>query len=185
VEPLSLSVDQQLQLLALARASLARALSAGGAETAAPEPHRGLDRLAGAFVTLRARDGRLRGCIGQTRAMDPLAAVVARMAVAAGTRDPRFLPVTPTELDELVIEVSVLSAPEACTPEQVLVGRDGLVVRRGGRSGLLLPQVATEQGWSREEFLDATSRKAGLAPDAWRSDAELLRFEAVHFAEQR
>jgi AmmeMemoRadiSam system protein A len=112
-----------------------------------------------------------------------LAELVAEMAVAAGTRDPRFPPVQAAELDQLLIEVSILSPPEACEPDDIVVGRDGLVVQRGRRRGLLLPQVATERGWSRDQFLDATCRKAGLPVEAWRDGVELFRFEALHFEE--
>ena len=109
--------------------------------------------------------------------------VVAEMAVAAGARDPRFPPVASHELDGLEVEVSVLGAVQPCQPEDVEVGRDGLVIEEGFRRGLLLPQVAMEQGWDRQEFLEATCRKAGLPSDAWQTGARLFRFEAVHFSE--
>ena len=134
-------------------------------------------------MTLRQGDGNLRGCIGRTAAISPIGQVVAEMAVAAGTKDPRFPPVSRGDLDDLVVEVSLLGPTMACKPEDVVVGRDGLLVERGTRRGLLLPQVATERGWSAQEFLEATCVKAGLPRDAWRGDVSLFRFEAVHFEE--
>ena len=173
--------DRRL-LLEIARTSLARHLDP---DTGAPRSERpdALEQHAGAFVTLRTSDGRLRGCIGRTWADQPVRDVVAEMAVAAGTRDPRFPPVGSAELEGLEVEVSVLGAVRPCQPDDVLVGRDGLVIEEGFRRGLLLPQVAVEQGWDREEFLDATCRKAALPAGAWRRGAQLYRFEAVHFAE--
>jgi AmmeMemoRadiSam system protein A len=174
-----LDAKQRKQLLKIARSSLERHL---GREPAEPPPE-GPAVAAGAFVTLRTRTGRLRGCIGRTSADRRVDEVVARMAVAAGTEDPRFPPIDLAELDALEIEVSVLGPLMPCEPDDVQIGRDGLVVERGWSRGLLLPQVATEQGWGRLEFLDATCRKAGLEAGAWRHGASLQRFEAAHFAE--
>lgn len=174
--------DRRL-LLEIARGSLDRHLNPHAAPVPPDGGRTALEQHAGAFVTLRTADGQLRGCIGRTWADEPVRAVVAEMAVAAGTRDPRFPPVGATELEQLDVEVSVLGAVQPCRPEEVLVGRDGLVIEQGFRRGLLLPQVAVEQGWDREEFLDATCRKAGLPAGTWRGDARLFRFEAVHFSE--
>ncbi len=180
--PLRLDDRQRATLLALARSSLRRHLG----DAAAPVPDLSdpeLRRQAGAFVTLRTAAGDLRGCIGRTDATAPLADVVERMAIAAGTRDPRFPAVRLGEVDELIFEVSVLGPPVPCRPDEIEIGRDGLVVARGGRRGLLLPQVASERGWDRETFLDATCHKAGLPEDAWRRGADVFRFEATHFEE--
>jgi AmmeMemoRadiSam system protein A len=140
----------------------------------------------GAFVTLRS-GGELRGCIGHIAADRPLGDVVARMAVAAATEDPRFPAVVLAELAELHIEISVLTAPQPLRDRdvtQIVPGRDGLVVQRGGRQGLLLPQVATEYGWDAEELLAATCHKAGFAQDAWRDPkTEILVFRAEVFGE--
>jgi len=173
--------DRRL-LLEIARGSLRAHLERRSAP-APDQPSDALEQHAGAFVTLRTEDGRLRGCIGRTWADQPVRSVVAEMAVAAGTRDPRFPPVSANELADLDLEVSVLGAVQACQPDDVQVGRDGLVIEEGFRRGLLLPQVAVEQGWDREEFLEATCRKAGLPGGAWRRGARLFRFEAVHFSE--
>lgn len=136
----------------------------------------------GAFVTLK-RHGRLRGCIGQIEARWPLAQTVSLMALAAAFQDPRFPPVTPDEWDDLELEISVLSPlVKLDDPAQVRVGTHGLYVRKGSRGGLLLPQVAVEQGWDRETFLRQACRKAGLPPDAWRdADTELFVFTADVF----
>lgn len=135
----------------------------------------------GAFVSLH--HGRhLRGCIGLIEARKPLWRTVREMAVAAAVEDPRFPPLTAAELDQIDIEISVLTPPVSVTrPEEIEVGRDGLIVRDAGRSGVLLPQVASEWGWNREEFLAQTCRKAGLADDAWRRGARVLRFSAEVF----
>jgi AmmeMemoRadiSam system protein B/AmmeMemoRadiSam system protein A len=174
--------DERRQLLRLARETL-ESHYAGEKPPEIAEPSDRLRQRRGAFVTL-TKGGRLRGCIGYVEPVVPLWRAVREMAVAAATGDPRFPPVTAGELDELRIEISALSPLERCDdPGSVTVGRHGLVVRMGGRSGLLLPQVPTEQGWDREEFLAHTCRKAGLPPDAWRRGAELYTFTAQVFHE--
>jgi uncharacterized protein len=154
----------------------------------APAPVHGaveiLERMGGAFVTLQIR-GELRGCIGHIEANEPLGRVVPRCAVAAGSTDPRFPPITPTELGELDIEISLLGALEPITgPAEIQIGRHGLVVERGWQRGLLLPQVATEWNWDAETFLAQTCHKAGLPKDAWQHGARLWRFDAEVFGER-
>jgi AmmeMemoRadiSam system protein A len=142
-----------------------------------------LARPGGAFVSLHQR-GRLRGCIGQMEALEPLAQTVARCAAAAATEDPRFAPVQPQELDELEIEISVLSPLFPISPEQVEVGRHGLLVSRGWQRGVLLPQVAAEFRWTPQRFLEETCRKAGLEADALRDPATRIQaFTAEVFSE--
>jgi AmmeMemoRadiSam system protein A len=168
-------------LIALARDSVTRAILGGSA----PEPP---DRqvfkvIGGAFVTLTI-GGALRGCIGQVEPRDPLGVVIVHCAAAAALEDPRFPPVSPIELPSLAIEVSVLTpAEEVVDLERIQVGRHGLIVSHNGCRGLLLPQVATEYGWSREQFLIQTCRKAGLARDAWQRGAKIYCFEAEVFGE--
>ena len=151
-----------------------------------PEPSfamRLLAALSGAFVSLHQR-GRLRGCIGQIDASQPLALTVARCAVAAAMEDPRFSPVTPDELSGLEIEISVLSPLVPVRPEEIEVGKHGLLVSRGGQRGLLLPQVATQFHWTRERFLLETCHKAGLDADAWQDPGtQLEAFTAEVFSE--
>ena len=138
---------------------------------------------AGAFVSLH-KHGELRGCIGHIEADRPLAQVVAQCAVSACTSDPRFPPVTAGELSVIDIEVSILGPLEPIEgPDQIEVGRHGVLVALDRRRGLLLPQVATEWKWDAPTFLAQTCRKAGLPMDAWKNGATVWRFEAEVFGE--
>jgi AmmeMemoRadiSam system protein A len=119
------------------------------------------------FVTLHLR-GRLRGCIGQMEADAPLAESVARSAICAAREDPRFPAVDSAEVEELEIEISVLSPLVLTAPAEIQIGAHGLVIACGPNRGLLLPQVATERKLSREQFLELTCEKAGLARVAWK-----------------
>jgi len=122
----------------------------------------------GAFVTLKRR-GQLRGCIGYTRALKPLSRTIMEMAQAAAFEDPRFPPLTKKELADLDIEISVLTPfRQIRDVAEIEVGKHGLFMERGGRSGLLLPQVATEYQWDRQTFLEHTCLKAGLPREAWK-----------------
>jgi AmmeMemoRadiSam system protein A len=173
--------DRQL-LLRLARESIAAHI--GVAPAHVPGSVDVLARPGGAFVTLH-KDGDLRGCIGHIEPSEPLGKVVPRSAVAASSRDPRFPPVTASELEAIDIEISLLGPLEAIAgPQDIVVGRDGLVVERGRQRGLLLPQVATEWGWDAETFLAHTCKKAGLPKDAWQKGAKLWKFEAEVFGER-
>lgn len=128
-----------------------------------------LQERLGAFVTLRV-DGDLRGCVGMLLPERPLNALVPDLAVSASTEDDRFAALTVADLPRLVIEISILTPAERiASPAAIEVGRHGLLVTRGATRGVLLPQVATEQGWDRETFLAGTCRKAGLDADAWRA----------------
>ncbi|OGF04834.1 MAG: hypothetical protein A2509_07875 [Candidatus Edwardsbacteria bacterium RIFOXYD12_FULL_50_11] len=139
-----------------------------------------LAELRGVFVTLK-ESGNLRGCIGYIEGIRPLYQAVAEMAVAAATGDPRFPPVTTRELPELEYEISVLTPKRQIdSPEEFIVGRHGIIVQRGGRSGVFLPQVAAEEGWTREETLSYLClHKAGLPAGAWKDkETKLFVFEA-------
>ncbi len=146
----------------------------------------------GVFVTINDSSG-LRGCIGYPLADRGLSPALKDAAVAAATRDPRFPPLGPGDLDGVTFEVTVLTRPErilAGSPEGLLreirVGRDGLIVRNGGFSGLLLPQVPSEYGWDEREFLEHTCQKAGLPGDCWREpETEVERFQGTVFREER
>ena len=178
-----LTPDQRAILLQVARASLRAAVSGG------PPPRVGTDdpalkRLAGAFVTLKSPDGNLRGCIGHVEPVKPLIETVREMARAAALDDPRFPAVTDTEEPGLHVEISVMSPLEPVDDLNTIeVGRDGLVVEHGRPRGLLLPQVAPEWGWNREEFLQHTCMKAGLPRDAYLRGATVCRFSAEVFGE--
>jgi AmmeMemoRadiSam system protein A len=136
----------------------------------------------GAFVTLK-KGGRLRGCIGHIMGDAPLVETLAKMARAAAFEDPRFPPLGRTELEEVEIEVSILSPLERVTDMTLIEpGRHGLLIKRHWSSGLLLPQVALEWGWDRETFLAQTCRKGGLPGDCWQdADTEVYWFEAEVF----
>jgi uncharacterized protein len=193
-----LSLEERRHALTLARASVDRALGPSPPDDpAAPYRRADLPRVfdehRGVFVTLKRHPGgALRGCIGYPLPVLPLRAGLPRAAVAAALEDPRFPPVRPSELPRLALEVSVLTVPvvlPGTRPEErlaaVVVGRDGLIVEGFGASGLLLPQVAPEEGWSAEQLLAGTSEKAGLRPNAWRDPAVTVRrFEAEVFRER-
>ncbi|HNV03641.1 MAG TPA: AmmeMemoRadiSam system protein A [Vicinamibacterales bacterium] len=174
-----LTDEDRRRLLAIARRAVADALA--GRPRAAVDTTGALGARASAFVSFHS-GGALRGCIGRLGATQPLAAVVADCAVAAATDDPRFDPVGAGELDGCVIEISVLGPVSPVDdPEDIVVGRHGLIVEQGWQRGLLLPQVAVEQRWDRDTFLERTCGKAGLAPDAWRRGARVSLFEADIF----
>jgi AmmeMemoRadiSam system protein A len=180
-----LDQDQRTELLRIARQSIEAVLEGRRPELDFQSLHDDLKRPSGAFVTLNERSGDLRGCIGSIEAVAPLAQAVSSSAVNAAFRDPRFYPVQKEELPNLHIEISVMSPIVPVTDvEEIEVGRDGLIISRGNRSGLLLPQVATDYGWDRETFLNQTCVKAGLPPDCWRSpDCRIEKFSAEVFGE--
>ena len=149
-----------------------------------PAPAGRLADPGGAFVTLSC-NGRLRGCIGRTDAMLPLAENVVQCAITAASQDPRFKPLCAEELSQLEIEISVLSEPRPVGGEEIQPGIHGIIVSRGARRALLLPQVAVERHWSSIQFLQAVCRKAELEPDAWRDpETKLLGFTAEVFCDQ-
>jgi len=177
-----LSKADRTWLLTVARRTLKRYFETG----TVPLPRIDSPRLRadqGAFVTLKKR-GALRGCIGHMAEDTPLALTVARMALQAALNDRRFRPVTEEELDAIKIEISVLTPLKAVPgPEAVTVGRDGVVIQKGGNRAVFLPHVATEQGWNRNEMLDHLCRKAGLSAGCWRSGTRFQTFQAVVFSE--
>jgi AmmeMemoRadiSam system protein A len=174
------ALDDQARLLTLAR----RSLEARVRRTPAPAPdvRAPLDQRLGAFVSIH-HGSTLRGCLGRITPDWAVGRVVAHLAEALADSDPRFEPVSTAELDALLIEVSVLTPERLASPDEIQVGRHGLIVEDGGRRGLLLPQVAVEHEWDVRTFLQHTCAKAGLAPDAWQRDARLFVFEAEVFGE--
>ncbi len=189
-EPPDLTEARREELLALARTTIEEYLETDRVpdyETDDPV----LARRSGVFVTLKEGGdpstglrASLRGCIGHTRADQPLYQVVQQMAVAAATGDPRFPPLTTEELSNITVEISVLSPFHRMTDvEQVQVGTHGLMIFQDGRQGLLLPQVPVEQGWDRDAFLENLCLKAGLPPDCWTGRPTLYAFTAVVFGE--
>lgn len=175
------STQRQL-LLEIARRSLMQAVHHQPSEEALSSDLNSM-LSPGVFVTLRRR-GRLRGCIGQIAAPQPIVPLVAYCARAAALDDPRFRTVEPREIPEIDIELSILSALEVIVPERIEIGRHGLMVTCGARRGLLLPQVPTQFGWDAARFLQETCVKAGLHYQAWRDpQARIEAFTAEVFCE--
>ena len=178
---LPLTETDQQTLLRLAREALVGYLNS--AQLPKVEvPGEALRQHCGAFVTLR-KGKNLRGCIGVTEANKPLYITVRECAVWAALHDPRFPPVTKGEIGGLNLEISVLSPLFDIPPEKVEVGRHGLLISLGALRGLLLPQVAVEWKWNRQQFLEETCAKAGLPSDAWRHEARIQAFTAQVFGE--
>ena len=179
-----LSLDEKRTLLAAARSAIeAKFLKKHPPLGVVKSPS--LIEKKGAFVTLTV-EGNLRGCIGRVEPQTPLFETVSEMAVSAAFQDPRFPPLTLPELSRCVLEISVLSALKRLSDLRELeVGKQGLMVRRGFSSGLLLPQVAAHNRWSAEEFFGQGCLKAGIPIDAWRKpETELFTFTAEVFSEE-
>ena len=146
----------------------------------------------GVFVTLNKRAGgkQLRGCIGRPYPVMPLGEAIIASAINAALEDPRFDPVAKDEINDLVIEVTVLTVPKPVNeksrdiPQKIVIGRDGLIIATERNQGLLLPQVAVEHGFDSVEFLCQTCMKAGLMPDAWINGAKVYSFEGQIFEEE-
>ena len=185
-EPFAMSDDVKQQLLELARKSVEMAVRTH--HVYEPEASLAIEREAelGAFVTLH-KQGQLRGCIGYTSATKPLTQTIRDTATLAALRDPRFAAVTVEELDSIDYEISVLSPlRHVQNIEEIKIGRDGLLIKRGSREGLLLPQVPVEQHWNRQTLLEQTCHKAGLERDCWKSDqTDIFRFSAVVFRDDK
>jgi AmmeMemoRadiSam system protein A len=178
----SLSESERQALLDLARQSVTEAVSHGRILANIPsggmfsQPH-------AVFVTLHIGK-RLRGCIGVVEPKEPLGDSVVRCAASAALQDPRFPVVRPDELSDLHIEISLLSPPLPILPEEIEIGRHGLLISRGRQRGLLLPQVAVEHHLSAEQFLAEACRKAQLPPDSWRdADASICGFTCEIFSD--
>ncbi len=175
--------DERKLALKLARAAIGEFLQYGREVQPPDESFLGDPR--GVFVSLKL-DGDLRGCIGYMEALMPLGIAIVRCGIQSATQDPRFPPLTLTELELVKIEVSVLSPLQKIeNPEDVQVGIHGIVIAAGNRRGLLLPQVPKEYGWDRETFLNYGSRKAGLPEHAWRDpETSIYIFSAEVFRER-
>lgn len=175
---------QRKLLLEIARDTV-RAVISGKRADRPTSSDPALTACCGCFVTLK-NHGRLRGCIGQFVSNRPLVELVAEVAEASATGDPRFVanPITPGEVNKLDIEISVLSPLERTDdPLSLELGKHGIYIKRGYASGCFLPQVADETGWSKEEFLSqCCMHKAGLPPDAWKDpNTEVYLFTAEIF----
>ncbi len=182
-DPLDLTSAQQVELLSLARTTLAEYLESGTLpEYETDDPV--ISRRSGAFVTLKM-EGEFRGCIGILRSNLPLYRAVQEMTVSAATSGSRFPKLTLEELDLVSIEISVLSPLKRITDiNEIEVGTHGLVIRQAETQGVLLPQVAIEQEWDRQEFLDNLCLKAGFSSDCWHGKPIIYIFSALVFEEE-
>lgn len=179
-----LNQEQRKRLLEISRQSIETYLKTRK-KLVVQETDPQLNKALGAFVTLQ-KQGELRGCIGNLIASQPLFLTIKDMAVEAAVGDPRFPPLVLAELKDIKIEISVLSALERIeSPEKIKLGTHGVLIKRGFQSGVFLPQVATETGWSKEEFLSyLCAHKAGLPADAWKDkNTEIYIFTAEVFSE--
>jgi len=178
-----LNTHEKQVLLRIARQAIVDGVHTGE-EYIEPREEKVLNQRNGCFVTIR-QHGRLRGCIGNFQSQLPLFREVARMALAAATRDPRFYPMKESDLETFTVEISVLSPlTKIDSTEEIEVGRHGIYIEKGYYRGVLLPQVATEHGWDRPTFLKQTCVKAGLPTNAWEAeDAEIYVFSAQVFGE--
>jgi len=180
-----LTEEEKITLLKIARKTLEEYLSSGKISDFNVRSER-LKKIQGAFVTLNENSS-LRGCIGNIIGREPLWQTVRDMAIEAALHDPRFPSVKYNELKNIDIEISVLTPlKKVSSPDEIVLGKHGVIVKRGFKQGVYLPQVATETGWSKEEFLSSLCySKAGLQPDAWKDkDTELYVFEAIVFDEK-
>ncbi len=184
MEEETLKDKEKQELLRLARKAIEKHLK--GEEDSLLKPALGTPSLfakCGAFVSLH-KDHQLRGCIGTFISDTPLYKTVMEMAGEAAVNDPRFLPLTIEELPQVKIEISVLSPLKKIKEiSDIEVGKHGLYIIKGINRGVLLPQVATEYGWDRVQFLENTCHKAGLNADAWKEGSDIYIFSAEVFSE--
>lgn len=179
-----ITLKEQQQLLAIARETISEYVQNGSVKSLSATGGF-LDELRGCFVTIKSH-GNLRGCIGCFTSDKPLWATVQEMSIAAATKDPRFYPLHRDELDDIAIEISVLSPLKKIeSVDEIEVGTHGIYIEKNMYRGVLLPQVATEYGWDRETFLAQTCLKAGLDADAWQSEADLYIFSARIFGDKK
>ncbi len=178
----SLTEDEKAILLSTARESIASHLeNRPGLYPVATEK---LKTPLGSFVTLQL-EGRLRGCIGHMLPIKALIEDIKVLAIESAFHDPRFPGLSLNELESVDIEISVLSPLENSSPDKVVVGKHGILMKNGYNSGVLLPQVPVEQGWDREEFLTHTCNKAGMQGDCWKDkNTQIETFTAVIFGEK-
>ncbi len=179
-----LTENEQKHLMDIAKKSVRSAVEAGKIHECSSGGYASLEKDRGAFVTLNER-GRLRGCIGYVSAVQPLYETIRGAAISAALKDSRFPPVKKEELNQITYEISVLSPfHRIYDTDRIEVGKHGLMIRKGKNEGLLLPQVATDNGWNRLTFLQQTCRKAGLSPDAWKdAETDIFVFSAFVFGE--
>ncbi|MCP5053983.1 MAG: AmmeMemoRadiSam system protein A [bacterium] len=177
------SEAEKKELLQLARRTIEVFLSEGRKEYPQTEDPKFLEKR-GVFVTLH-RQGDLRGCIGYPLPEKPLIEAVVDNAIASAAEDPRFMSVTEDELDDIDIEISVLTVPRPVSGvDEVKVGRDGIIISKGFMKGLLLPQVPEAHGWDTEQFVSHGCLKAGLPNDEWKRGVKIETFQGIVFGEK-
>lgn len=177
-----LTKKEQRELLKIARETIISHVTTGKVPVVAPASA-GLHLHSGCFVTIKQK-GELRGCIGNFVSEQPLYQLVQEMAVSAATRDPRFYPMKTPDLADFTLDISVLSPLQLIASiEDIKVGKHGIYIVKGSYRGVLLPQVATEYGWNRDQFLRHTCIKAGLPEDAWQGECEIFIFSAQVFGD--
>jgi uncharacterized protein (TIGR00296 family) len=192
---MNLSDEDGKILVKLARKAIEEYVANGRKYVPPEEIKSRFSEKAGVFVTINrvvGEERELRGCIGFPEAILPLYEAVIEAAIAAATEDPRFEPLKKSELDKILVEVSVLTPLELIKvdsplqyPEKIKVGEDGLMLRWRWGSGLLLPQVAVEYGWDAREFLENLCLKAGITPDSWlRKDVKIYKFQCLIWEEK-
>ncbi|NEW83051.1 MAG: AmmeMemoRadiSam system protein B [Mariniphaga sp.] len=181
---ISISAEDKLAMLKLARESITRYLIYPKSEVLKPISSAIMNEHFGAFVTLK-KEGKLRGCIGRFEPSTSLYQTITEMAIAAATRDSRFDPVTIKEISQIKIEISILTPLKKINSiDEIEPGKHGIYIKKGLNSGTFLPQVATETGWTKEEFLGHCARdKAGIGWEGWKT-AELYTYEAIVFGEE-
>ena len=194
VDPEAVTLEEGKFLVELARNAITKYLTEDRIIDPPSSTPLKLKKFGASFVTLTKKvnnEEELRGCIGYTKPIEPLVNNVIHAAIAAATQDPRFLPVSKSEIRLLIVEVSVLSPPELLDGSgeklllQFVIGRDGLIVEKGFYSGLLLPEVPIEYCWDKETFLSETCIKAGLSPSCWLDeDTKVYRFRTAAFKEK-
>jgi AmmeMemoRadiSam system protein A len=176
------SIEEKKELLKLARTTIEKYLEDRSKEYPKTKNSKFLEKR-GVFVTLHKKGG-LRGCIGYPLPTKPLIEAVVDNAISSATEDFRFHPVSPDELKDIDIEISILTEPQKVESyKDVVVGRDGIIISKGFMRGLLLPQVPVEQEWNLEEYISYGCQKAGLPADAWKSGVGIETFQGIVFGE--
>lgn len=177
-----LTKTEQMELLKVARDTILAYVTSGKVPMV-ESTSKGLSLESGCFVTIKQK-GQLRGCIGNFVSDKPLYKLVQEMAVSAATRDPRFYPMKTHDLEDFELEISVLSPlAKASSVDEIQVGVHGIYIIKGSSRGVLLPQVATDYGWDRDQFLRHTCMKAGLPENAWQGECDIYIFSALVFGE--
>ncbi len=180
--PELLTKMEQKELLKIARDAIVTTVNSGNIP-AVTTASQGLSAESGCFVTIK-KEGKLRGCIGNFLSEKPLYQLTQEMAASAATKDPRFYPMKPHDLDDFHLEISVLSPLQKIdNVEEIKVGQHGLYIVKDSYRGVLLPQVASEYGWDRDTFLKHTCLKAGLPETAWEKGCDIFIFSAMVFGE--